>query len=74
MLEVSEIIMHNFWHDFEDGNMMEKRICVIWIQPVWLYTKKNTDICEDIADGVETWFDISNYELDILFPEGKNQK
>ena len=36
--------------------------------------KKNTDICEDIADGVETWFDISNYELDKLFPEGKNQK
>ena len=29
---------------------------------------------KDIAEDVETKFDTSNYELDRLFPKGKNEK
>ena len=32
---------------------------------------KADDIYEDVAGGVETRFDTSNYELDRLLPKGK---
>ena len=32
------------------------------------------DICQDIAEDVETRFDISNFELDRPFPKGKSKK
>ena len=32
---------------------------------------KTDDIYKDIAEDVETRFDISNYELDRLLPKGK---
>ena len=35
---------------------------------------KNIDIYTDIAEDVETSFDISNYELDRPLPKGKNKK
>ena len=35
---------------------------------------KTDDIYKDIAEDVETRFDASNYELDRLFPKGKNKK
>ena len=38
-----------------------------------LYTETD-DIYKDIAEHVETWFDISNYELDRPLPKGKNKK
>ena len=38
-----------------------------------VYTKTE-DIYADIAKDVEARSDTSNYELDWLFPKGKNQK
>ena len=32
------------------------------------------DIYKDIAEEVEKRFDTSNYEIDIPFPKGKNEK
>ena len=32
------------------------------------------DIYKDIAEDVEKRFDTSNYEIDISFPKGKNEK
>ena len=32
------------------------------------------DIYKDIAEDVEKRFDTSNYEIDIPFPKGKNEK
>ena len=37
-------------------------------------TYKKGDIYKDIAEDVETRFDISNYELDRPLPKGKNKK
>ena len=34
---------------------------------------KRDDIYKDIAENVETKFDISNYEFDRLLPEEKNR-
>ena len=35
---------------------------------------KTDYIYKEIAEDVETRFDISNYELDIPLPKGKNKK
>ena len=35
---------------------------------------KTYAICKDIAEDIETRFDISNYELDRPLPKGKNKK
>ena len=35
---------------------------------------KTDDIYKDIAEGVETRFDTSNYELNRPLPKGKNKK
>ena len=37
-----------------------------------IYDKTN-DIYKDIAEDVETRFDTSSHELDILLPRGKNE-
>ena len=35
---------------------------------------KTEGIYKDIAEDVETWFDTSNFELEIPLPKGKNKK
>ena len=35
---------------------------------------KTDDICEDVAENVETRFDTLEYELDRQLPKGKNKK
>ena len=50
--------------------MVNKQICVIWIQT----DIKTDDIYKDIAEDVETTFGTSNYELDRPLRKGKNIK
>ena len=38
ILELSKTAMYEFWYDYIKQNMVEKQICVIWIQAVSLYT------------------------------------
>ena len=45
----------------------------MWIQRALLFMWKR-DIYKDIAEDVEKRFDTSNYEIDIPFPKGKNEK
>ena len=35
---------------------------------------KAEDVYKDIADGIEKWFDTSNYEVDRPLPTRKNKK
>ena len=54
--------------------MVKKQNCVIWIQIVSLYAKKQMIFNKDIVKDIETRFDTSNYELDRPLSKGKNEK
>ena len=32
ILELSKMLMYEFWYDYVKSNMVKKQICVIWIQ------------------------------------------
>ena len=48
------------------------KLCYMDIDSFIVYIKTD-DIYKDIAEDVETRFDISNYELDRLLPKGKKK-
>ena len=59
--------------------MMKRQNWVIWIQIYLIVYIKRDGIYRDIAEVVETRFDISNYELecnsiDRPLPKGRNKK
>ena len=72
ILELSKILMYEFWYDYAKLKYGKKsRLC--YMDSFIVYIKIN-DIYKDIAEYVETRFDISNYELDRPLPKGENKK
>ena len=72
ILELSKILMYEFWYDYAKLKYGKKaRLC--YMDSFIVYIKIN-DIYKDIAEYVETRFDISNYELDRPLPKGKIKK
>ena len=67
MLELSEILMYEFWYDYVKPKHDGKQNSVIGCT-------KTDDIYKDIAEDVETIFDTSNFELDGPLPKGKKSK
>ena len=67
ILELSKILMYEFWYDYAKPKLLKKQNCFI------VYIKTN-DIYKDIAEDVEIRFDVSNYELEKLLPKGKSKK
>ena len=74
ILELSKILMYDFWYDYVKPKYDEKvKLCYMDTGSIIVYTKTG-DIYKDIAEDVETRFDTSNYALDRLLPKGKNKK
>ena len=74
ILELSKILMYEFWYGFVKLKYGEKtNFCCIDTDSFIVYVKTD-DIDKDTAEDVETRFDISNYELDRPLPKGKNKK
>ena len=74
ILEISKILMHEFWYD----NMKPKygdnlKLCYTDTDS-FIMNIKTEDFYKDIADHVEKRFDISKYEVDRPLPTGKNKK
>ena len=73
ILELSKILMYEFWYDYVKPKYVEKeKMCYIDAGIVYrhcfiVYIKPD-DIYKDIAEDVETRFDTSNYELDRPLP------
>ena len=66
--------MYDFWYVYVIPKYGEKvRLCYMNINSFILYIKVD-DIYKDIAEDVETRFDISNYGLDRPQPKGKIKK
>ena len=63
ILELSKILMYQFWYDYVKPNYCEKVIlCYIGTHSFIVYIKARY-IYKDIAKDVETRLDTSNYEL-----------
>ena len=74
ILELSKILVYEFWYDYVKQKYGEKaKLCYMHTDSFIVYIKTD-DIYKDIAKDVPTRFDTSNYELDRPFPKGKNKK
>ena len=63
ILELSKILMHEFWYDYVKPKFGEKaKLC--YMDPGSSTVCKKSDIYKDIAVDVEIRFDTSNYELE----------
>ena len=71
MLELSKILMYEFWYGYVKPKYGEKiRLRYMDTDSFIVYIKAN-DIYKDIEEGVQTRFDTSNYELDQYQKEKK---
>ena len=74
ILELSKILMYEFWHDYVKPKYGEKaQLCFMDTDSFIVYIETD-NIYENIAEDVETRFDTSNYELDRPLPNGKIKK
>ena len=69
ILEISKILMHEFWYEY-DNNV---KLCYMDTDSFIMDIKTN-DFYKDIANDVENRFDTSNYEVNRPLPMGKNKK
>ena len=74
ILEVSKILMYEFWYCYEKPNYGEKeKFCCSDTDSFIAYIKASY-ICKDIPEDVKTGFDTSSYELDRSLRKRKNKK
>ena len=74
ILEISKIIMYEFWYDYvkkKYGDMV--KLCYMDTGSL-IMNIKTKDFYKDIAQDVEESFDTSNYDVDRPLPKGKNKK
>ena len=74
ILEISEILMYEFWYDYmklKYGN--DVKLCYMDTDSFVMNIKTN-DFYKDISSDVDNKFDTSNYEVNRSLPIGKNTK
>ena len=74
ILEISKIIMYEFWYDYVKNKYGNKaRLCYTDTDSFVINVKTN-DFYKDIRQDVNERFDTSNYTFDRPLPKGKNKK
>ena len=74
ILEISKILMYEFWYDYMKPEYNDNvRLCYMDTDRFVIHIKTN-DFYKDIANDVECKFDTSNYEVKRSLPIGKNKK
>ena len=76
ILDISKTLMYEFWYDYIKPKYQNKsKLCYMDTDSFAIHIKTE-DVYEDIANDVEKWFDISNYDEndDRPLPIGKNKK
>ena len=72
ILEISKIIMYEFWYDYMKPQYNDNvKLCYTDMDSFIMNINTN-DFYEYIASDVENRFDTSNYEVNRLLPTGKN--
>ena len=69
ILELSKIVMYEFWYDFVKPKYDEEAKLYYMDTESFIVYIKTDDIYKDIAEDAETRFDVSNYELDRPLPK-----
>ena len=69
ILELSKIVMHEFWYDFVKPKYGEKAKLYYMDTESFILYIKTDDIYKDIAEDAETRLNVSNYELDRSLPK-----
>ena len=74
ILEISKILMHQFWYDYMKPKYVDNvKLCYMDTDSFIMHIKAE-DFYKDIANDVEKRFDTSNYEVDRPLPTGKIKK
>ena len=76
ILDISKTLMREFWYHYIKPKYQDNaKLCYMATDSFIIYFKTE-DFYEDIANGVEKWFDISNYseDDDRTLPRGMNKK
>ena len=73
MLEISKILMYEFWYNIKPKYQNNAKLCYIDTD-TFIINIETKDFCKDIANDVDEIFDTSNYECDRPLPTGKNKK
>ena len=74
ILEISKILMYEFWYDYMKPKYNDNvKLCYIDTDSFIMNIKTN-DFYKEIAIDVENRFDTSNYEVNRPLPMGKNKK
>ena len=74
ILEISKIIMYQFWYDYVKKKYEDMvKLCYMDTDSL-IMNIKTKDFYKDIAQDVEERFDASNYDVDRPLPKGKNKK
>ena len=74
ILEISKILMYEFWYDYMKPKYGNKVKLYYMDTDSFIMNIKTNDFYEDIASDVENRFDTSNYEVNRPLPTGKNKK
>ena len=69
ILELSKILMYEFWYDFVKPKYGEKAKLYYMDTESFILYIKTDDIYKDIAEDAETRLNVSNYELDRSLPK-----
>ena len=76
ILDISKILMHEFWYDYIKPKYQDKaKLCYMDTESIIINTKTE-DFYKDIANDVKKRFDTSSYDKDNkrLLPICKNKK
>ena len=74
ILEISKILMDEFWYDYIKPKYQNSaRLCYMDTDSL-IINIKTEDFYKEIANDVEKRFDTSNYEVNWQLPTGKNIK
>ena len=74
ILEISKILMYEFWYDYMKPNYDDSvKLCYMDTDS-FIMNIETKDFYKDIADDIEKRFDTSNYEVDKPLSTGKNKK
>ena len=76
ILDISKALMYEFWYDYIQPKYKDRvKLCCRDTDSFIIHIKTE-DFYKDIANDVEKWFDLSNYDENDkgLLPIGKNKK
>ena len=74
ILEISKILMYEFWYDYMKLKYNDNVKLVYMDTDSFVMNIKTEDFNEDIANDVQKRLDTSNYEVDKPLSTGKNKK